>query len=138
MSRQPSLAEAALSRAVEHWNAGDLERYLELYAPEIVMHGIPGLPPGMAGVRGYYEALAVAFPGSRIELDDVMVEGEKVACRFRLCGRHDGPFQGVPASGRDVVISGITILGFRGERCVERWTVVDMLSLLQQIGALPG
>ena len=44
---------------------------------------------------------------------------------------------GVPATGRDVEINGITILAFRDDRVIARWAVADMLGLLMQLGAIP-
>jgi hypothetical protein len=44
---------------------------------------------------------------------------------------------GVPATGRDIALPGITILRFEGDRTVERFSQADMLGLLVQIGAVP-
>jgi hypothetical protein len=41
---------------------------------------------------------------------------------------------GVPATGRDIALPGITILRFEGDRTVERFSQADMLGLLVQIG----
>ncbi len=125
----------ALERARNHWNAGSLEGYLELYDEAAVLHGYPGVGPGMPGIRGFYQGFWQAFPGSRLELDDVFASGDRVTCRFHVDGRHDGPFQGLPATGRSFSVPGITILRFSGDRCVERWSQADFLSLMQQLGA---
>lgn len=60
------------------------------------------------------------------------------ACRFVVTGKHTGPFQGMPPTGKEFTLPGITILRFSGERCVERWSQADFLGLLQQLGALPA
>ena len=64
--------------------------------------------------------------------------GDACTIRFTLSGRHDGPFLGVPPTGRDVALPGITILRFDGDRCRERWSQADMLGVLVQLGALPA
>lgn len=123
----------ALRRAAACWTAGDLDGYLGLYADDVVLHGYPGVGPGLPAVRGFYQAFTAAFPGSRLVLQDTFASGDRVACRFVVRGRHDGPFLGVDATGRAVEIPGITILRFRGERCVERWSQADFAGLMAQL-----
>jgi predicted ester cyclase len=79
-----------------------------------------------------------AFPGNQLALDDVVAEGEQVACRFTVQGVHRGDLQGIPPTGKDVRVDGITILRFAGGKCVERWNQADFLGLLHQLGAIPA
>ena len=126
----------ALERAIASWNRGDLSQYLRLYSDDIVVHGYANLGAGIANVRRFYEAWWEAFPASQLILEDVIAAGDRVACRFRITGAHGGPFQGIPPSGRPVSVSGFTILRFAAGVCVERWSLVDSLGLLTQIGAV--
>jgi predicted ester cyclase len=113
------------------------EAYLELYDPTCVLHGYPGVEPGIASIRAFYEAFWTAFPDVRITAEDFVEQGDKLACRFVCRGTHRGPFFGVPPTGKPIELGGMTILAFRGGRCVERWSQADFLSVLRQIGALP-
>lgn len=128
----------ALEQARDRWNVGDLSGYLELYDPGIVLHGYAGVEPGIASVRGFYEGFHAAFPGSQLVFDDLLAVDDKVVCRFTLRGTHDGPFQGLPPTGRPVALAGITILRFVNGLCVERWSQADFFGLLIQLGALPS
>jgi steroid delta-isomerase-like uncharacterized protein len=130
--------EAALAAARDEWNAGSLEGYLRLYAPDAVVHGYAGVGPGLAGIRQFYEAFWAGFPGSQLAFDDVFAVEDRVACRFVLRGTHAGEFQGIPATGKRVEVPGITILRFDAGRCVERWSQADFLGLLGQLGVLPA
>jgi steroid delta-isomerase-like uncharacterized protein len=130
------LNRQAVEQAVAQWNRGDLATYLRLYADDVVLHGYAGLEPGFANVRRFYEAWWRAFPASQLLLKDVIAARDKVACRFFLEGTHTGPFQAIAPSGRPFSVSGFTILRFVDGKCVERWSVVDSLALLTQIGAL--
>jgi len=94
--------------------------------------------PGIASITAFYNAFFAAFPGARLDFEDVFVSGDKVTCRFIVTGSHEGPFQGLPPTHKRFALPGITILRFEGERCVERWSQADFLSLLQQLGAIPG
>ena len=129
---------AALERAGEQWNAGNLDGYLKLYSPDVVLHGYPGVEPGFTGVRRFYETFFVAFPGSQLIFEDVFGLADKLTCRFIVHVTHCGTFQGIPATGREATIPGITILQFQDSKCVERWSQADFLGLLVQLGAIPG
>ena len=129
---------AVLERARQRWNAGDLAGYLELYDASAVLHGYPGVEPGRASIRAFYEGFWVAFPGSQLGFEDVLAAGDEVAVRFVVDAVHGGPFQGLPPTGKRVTLPGLTILRFAGGRCAERWSQADFLGLLQQLGALPA
>ena len=128
----------AVEQAIDSWNRGDLLEYLRLYRDDVVLHGYAGLEPGLENVHRFYEDWWRAFPGSKLVLDDLISVEDKVVCRFLIDGTHAGPFQGIPASGKAVSVSGFTILRFVESKCVERWSLVDSLALLTQIGALGG
>ncbi len=128
----------ALSAAIERWNAGDLDGYLLLYDEDIRLHGYSREPMDKAQVRGYYEGIFRAFGSPKLELHEVLWDGEVCAIRFTMTGRHVDEFRGAPATGRPIAVPGITILHFRGDRCVERFSQADQLGLLMQIGAGPA
>ena len=128
----------ALNRACEHWNAQDLEGYLALYRHDAVLHGYAGVEPGFEGIRAFDRAFWSAFPATRLVVEDVLASGERLACRFVAHGRHLGNFQGLAPTGKAFALPGNTILSFAGDKCVERWSQADVLSLLQQIGGMPG
>ena len=58
-------------------------------------------------------------------------------CSVGPRGTHQGEFNGVPATGKTVTISGIDIWRVRDGKIVENQQVVDNLGLLQQLGAVP-
>ncbi len=133
----------ALNRAVERWNAGDLDGYLGLYDGSIRLHGYSPEPMDKAGASEFYKMIFSTLsekgrPSPRLEILDVIEEGDKIACRFAMSGVQTGTFQNVPASGRSYVLPGITILKFRDGTVTERWSNADMLGLLVQIGAIPA
>lgn len=139
MSSQPNLA--AIERAVAGFNNPDeRERYLDLYADSVVLHGFPpDLPAGKAGVRQFFGAFWKAFPDAQLRGDDVVVGGDngnRVAIRYTIEATHRGEFAGVAPTGKRVTLSGQTILAFANGQCVERWNAPDMLGFLVQLGAL--
>jgi predicted ester cyclase len=130
--------EAVLRRAQQYWNESNLDGYLnELYHPDVVLHGFVGVEPGLASVTQFYRTFFAAFPGIQLVFHDVFSHDNKVACRFSLTGTNTGSFMGVPPTGKEVHMDGMTIIAFRDGKCVERWSQADFLGLLQQLGALP-
>lgn len=103
-----------------------------------MFHGFPpGLPAGVAGLRTFYGMAWAAFPDGQLHVDDVVAEGDRVAVRYRLTATHQGPFMGIPATGKAITLNGMTILRFANGRCVKRWQQADNLGLLQQLGVVP-
>jgi len=133
-----STPDEALSAALAHWNAGDLDGYLALYDERIRLHGYSPEPMSKTEVRAFYQGILGAFGSAKLEFHEVLWDGEACAIRFTMTGRHVGEFMGVPATGNQIVLPGITILHFEGERVVERFSQADMLGLLIQIGAVPA
>lgn len=130
-------SQQALSAALDRWNAGDLDGYLSLYDEGIRLHGYSPEPMDKVQARAFYEQIFRAFGTPKLEFHEVLWDGEACTIRFTMTGRHVGEFMGVPATGTSIALPGITILHFRGGRCVERFSQADMLGLLIQIGAVP-
>lgn len=78
-----------------------------------------------------------AFPDLRCRVEDVVTEGAKAVCRWRMTGTHQGPFLGIRPTGKRVSVDGMTEMRFHGERLAEEWTQYDMLGFLSQLGVLP-
>ena len=133
------MSTAILQRALQHFNQGNLEGYLELYDPNATLHFLPpGMPPGLEGGRLFYGGFLAGFPDSKIELEDVITEGDKVAARFNLRATHQGDFMGIPPTGKSIVLTGITIMQFEGDKVVERWSESDFMGMMQQLGVIPA
>ena len=81
--------------------------------------------------------LQQAFPDLRVEVDDVIAEGELVAARVTYWGTHQGEFVGIPATGRQARTSGVDFFRMQDGRQAEHWGGPDMASLLQQLGVMP-
>lgn len=131
--------KALVQGAVEILGKGDLDGYIDSYDEGVALHGYPpGLAPGIEGARQFYTGMVAAFPDIKVEIEDMVAEGEKVVARFTLRATHQGEFMGVHATGNRVAVGGITILRFAGGKIAERWQALDELGLMQQLGAIPA
>ena len=129
---------AAFLAALERFNAGDLDGYLDFYSDDVVFGGISPEPMDKPAVRAFHEGFLAAFPGTTVDVLDMVESGEKIAARLLLHLQHEGAFMGVPPTGAHAHFAITTFLTVRDGRCVERWSTADMLGLLIQIGAFPA
>lgn len=138
----PQMSEhrkALLCRVVdEAWNQGKLEVVDELFAPDYQEHNPgPEQEPGIAGYKGNILRARAAFPDLFLDVHEILAEDDRIAILFTLHGTHDGELMGIPASEHRVSNYGTAFARFQDGKVVERAGVQDMLTLLQQIGALP-
>ncbi len=107
--------------------------------PDTVDHSAPGGPaPAMEVLRQTAAGFRTAFPDLQVRIEDMVAEGDTVVSRVRLVGTHSGPFQGIPASGKQISVPLIDWLRLRDGLIVERWGVLDTAALMAQIGASPA
>jgi steroid delta-isomerase-like uncharacterized protein len=131
---------ATMRSTYERINAGDISGFGDLVADDFVEHDeIPGLPATKDGMLEYFGLLLSAFPDMRMDVEDLMADGDKTVARVRATATHGGEFMGVPPTGKQVAIQLIDIMRFDGDGLVcEHWGVADMLSLMQQLGVVPA
>jgi len=110
----------------------------ELYATDIVAHS--GTGKDIRGLKDYKQSTSEtynAFPDIHFTVDGLVVEGDKVACRWTLTGTHKGEYMGIPPTNRKVTMWLIHIYRIVGGKFVEIWSRYDTLGLMQQLGAVP-
>jgi len=134
--------KALARRAYEAFNqairTGNWSAVEELVAADLVDHNpAPGQGPGFEGVKQVFSQFRAAFPDFAFTVEDMIAEGDKVVSRLTARGTHKGDFQGVPATGKQVMQTGIDIVRIAGGKAVERWGEFDNLGLLQQLGVVP-
>jgi len=133
--------KALVRRWVEEFNKGKAAAMAvidELCATNIVYHGGGG--EEIRGLKDYKQSTSEsynAFPDLHFTIDDMVVEGDKVATRWTITGTHKGEFMGRPPTNKKVTIWAITIDRIAGGKIVEEWGVSDTLGTWQQLGLIP-
>jgi steroid delta-isomerase-like uncharacterized protein len=122
----------------ELFNRGKVELVPELLHPEYVngSPGSPDLPRGREGVAVVVQALRRAFPDLSYTIEDMVVGADAVAVRATLRGTHRGDFFGLPATGKSIEVSQMTIEHFRDGKIVQHHRVTDELALQRQLGVI--
>jgi steroid delta-isomerase-like uncharacterized protein len=123
----------------EGWSGGKYELAYEIISPDMVVHGAGGQTVGMGpdGLIDLIRTWRTAFPDGRMEIDDLIVEGETVAIRNTWYGTQEAEFYGIPPSGRQVAVTSVGIDRVADGKVAEGWGELDMVGMMQQLGALP-
>ena len=110
------------------------QSYFDFYDDSLNIHGFPpNLPTNKDGLMQFIYLLWKAFPDIRIIFEDIIIEGNKVVCRYYLTGTHKGDFGDLQPTGRQFKVNGMTEFSFRNGKIIERWNLVDMVSLKEQL-----
>jgi steroid delta-isomerase-like uncharacterized protein len=130
---------ATMQQTYDLINAGDIDGFGELLAEGFIEHEeVPGLAPTKEGVLELFRAYKAAFPDLHMDAEEILASGDKTVARVKASGTQNGEFMGMPASGKSVEVQLIDIMRFDDAGLVcEHWGVMDMLSMLQQLGAIP-
>jgi steroid delta-isomerase-like uncharacterized protein len=131
---------ATMRRIYELINTGDIDGFGDLLADDFVEHEeIPGLEPTKESVTQMFRMYRAAFPDLHMELEEALPSGDKVVGRVRATGTHTGgAFMGIPASGKRINTQLIDIMRIEDGLAREHWGVMDTLSMMQQLGAIPA
>jgi steroid delta-isomerase-like uncharacterized protein len=133
--------KSLIQRFVEEaFNKGNLDVADEVYASTFIAHD-PTIPEGQGSpeqVKQFVNTYLSAFPDGHTTVEDLVAEGEKVAYRWTFRGTHQGELMGIPPTGTQVEITGITINRLSGGKVEEQWNIFDQLGMLQQLGVAPA
>jgi steroid delta-isomerase-like uncharacterized protein len=124
----------------EIFGAGKYDLADQLLKEDAIGHD-PALPEPVKGPEGLKESARgyrEAFPDLKLTVDEIVAEGDLVAIRWTARGTHKADLFGVPATGKQATVTGISIDKYAGGKLVESWTNWDTLGLLQQLGAVPS
>src|SRR5580704_12281271 len=125
----------------EVWNEGRLETIGELMAPDAVGIGQAGSDAVIRGpqqFQSFVEKLRGAFPDIHVTIEDAFAAGDKVAARWSATMTHHGDHLGLPASGKKVRITGISLVKIANGKIVAGWDNWDQMTMMREIGALKG
>jgi predicted SnoaL-like aldol condensation-catalyzing enzyme len=115
--------------------AGRPEAVDELVTPDFTSHGLPGSGPEV--MKAAIGRVSQALTDSTMEIQDTVMEGDRVAVRLVASALQSGPFMGMPPSGKRYTIEEIHIFRIADGRVAEHWHQFDGLGMLRQLGVLP-
>ena len=110
----------------------------ELLAPDFVIYDSPlGTVQGPEGFRQGIETFRKSFPDLHVTFEAEYADGDYVFHRGYLTGTHRGEFQGIQPTGKQFKIKTLDIWHVVNGKAMENWVQMDLLGLMQQLGAIP-
>lgn len=112
---------------VEVINASDMDAIDELFVPKLARP-----------TKRSFTAFRAAFPDWRMEIAELVAEGNTVVGRFRCSGTNQGEFKGVPPTGKRIEVDEVYFLRVENGRFVYFWGLEDDLARMRQLGLIPS
>ena len=126
-------------RALHALAGAEMDVLESLYSPDFVFHmQRPGRPQGYAGLRDRALLMSSSLYDASIAVKVVVDQGDTVVTRWRGRAVHKGDLLGLPGTGRQIAVNGITIFRVHDGLITEEWTEFDALGLLSQLRAEVG
>lgn len=119
------------------WVEGDLDAVEEYVDPEYVEHHLFGEYATLEGIeehRRNVEQFVSAFSDLELEFERIVVDGDRTAQLFTCRGVHDGEFMGAPPTGNRVECLALGITDWEDGMMVEDWSMVDVMTIMEQLG----
>src|SRR3954470_17628248 len=124
------------------WNQRDLDLIDDILAKDYVRYraGIPfNNETGTADDRAFVEMITSEFPDVKFSIEDLLVDGDKVAVRTITTGTQMGPMVDMgdaPATERQMSRENLAIWRIECGKLAEQWIVQDNLGMLRQLGVI--
>jgi steroid delta-isomerase-like uncharacterized protein len=137
----PENSKALIHRWFEEvWNKGRSEAIDEMFAVEGIAHGLADESEnavlGPAGFKEFHAKFREAFPDIVITVEETISEGDLIAARCSVRGKHGGDSLGFAATHSPVEFTGMTIVRVKEGKIVEAWNNFDFMKLYRQLGAI--
>jgi steroid delta-isomerase-like uncharacterized protein len=123
----------AWTAAEEH---RDLTRHHEFVHDDIVVNQAGAEP--VVGLDGYITMMeashAATLAAFHVVLEDQFATHDRVVCRWRMSGTHQGDLYGIPATGKQIERTGVSLWEFDGGKARRGWVFSDVAGLMGQLG----
>jgi predicted ester cyclase len=121
----------------EVWNQGREASIEELSDPAIKSHGLVrpdgSEVDGLPAFKSFYKDFRTAFSDIHIEVEDVVVEGDKSVARCLVTGTHSGEGLGKAPTGKPVKFTGMSMVRIKDGKIIESWNNFDFMTMYKQL-----
>ena len=122
----------------EIMNEGNLDLINDSnFDPEITLITSSENVVGIEAFKAYYSNFNTGFTNISFEIIDVFGQGDKLVKHWRFKGTHSGEFFGIPATGKEVDLSGTTLVLMKEGKIAQEEDFLDNLALMAQLGINP-
>lgn len=117
--------KAIVRKLMEAINEGNLDVVDTLFTPELA-----------GPMKRSFIAFRSAFPDWRMEIAEMVAEGNTVVGRLRCSGTNQGEFKGVPPTGKRMEVDEVYFLRVENGKFVDFWGLEDDLARMRQLGLI--
>ena len=128
--------EHVVREYVDAFNRLDLERLRKLFASDAIVYGVLGAG-GLDVVEPIWQEIHAAF-AIQLTIDDIVVEGDRVAVRYTERGRFIGPFRGSEPTQKPYEIVAMEWFAMKDGCIWRRWAARDSGTQARQMGLRLG
>jgi len=130
--------KALVRRLNDVWNTGNVNILDEILHPNYMIYAPFRNTTGIEAVKESVTRMRVAMPDFYSIIEDIVAEGDRVACYIKWGGTHKGPMMNIPPTGKNVKLTQIDMYRIENGKVIERRVAGDRLSLLEQLGIAPS
>jgi predicted ester cyclase len=76
------------------------------------------------------------FPKYEVIMDEISGDGNRVIVRARMKGKHEGEFNGIPATHKEVFFPFVVGYEIENNKIVSHWLLADQMMLMEQLGVI--
>lgn len=124
---------ALIRRWLKMADGGFVGDFGEFFTSDYAGHLSGRIHMDLTELQRLERGFAAAFSDTRRSVEDLFGAGDRVVLRVTTRARQSGEFNGIPASGREVVFAGIVIYRFRDGKIAESWGELDFAGLWRQL-----
>ena len=123
----------------EIWHKGNLSVLDDFLDTNFVFnYAPPGVAPNKEAYKQAMNMFRDGCPDMKYDIKDTVAEGDKVVVRWVGRGTQTGEIMGITPTGKEVTVTGLSILQIVGGKITEEWTEMDTMGAMQQLGAFPS
>jgi steroid delta-isomerase-like uncharacterized protein len=139
-SKKNDQVEANIKMYTHTWdeiiNRGRLDLFNDSnFTTDVVMHAHPDVV-GIDSARAMYANYVNGFSNIKFTIINVFGEGDKLVKHWDFKGKHTGTFFGIPATGKDVDVEGVTLVKMRDGKIAEEQDFFDNYQFMKQLGLI--
>lgn len=130
---------AFFDRRTEAWARHDAEMLASDYAEDAVLHSpTVGIVIGRSAIEQVYRVWMSAFPDMRLETEELIIAGHRVAQVFTVSGTDTGGFLGFAPTGKPFRVPCVFLFELVDNRIVRERRIFDRGGVLLQLVGQPG
>jgi steroid delta-isomerase-like uncharacterized protein len=121
------------------WNTGNPALAKELYTENAQRYDpyLGEMGQGSQEIGSYVAEVRKGFPDFKLQVDETVMEGDRLVFHWTVTGTQKGEFQNIPATGKQIRIKGLTLCRMEGGKIADDRVYFDRLNMLEQLGVAP-